>query len=179
MIVQGSLIEAIVELHDAGVKMIALVVDEPAAPNPDGQFRPGVRSQIAVLNTCRSLGVPVWAVLFNPALDRGVATQPLNPELGAADLTIVKSTLSVHNKAKPNLKTKLEEAGITHVVIMGWFSDQCVKLAAIGGSEQWDGKNPGPGLTSWGYKILTCAKIQRVDVVSWAAAANVTCYTSI
>jgi len=171
----GSLAARVTALAGGGAKIIVLIIDQ--------QFPAPVayqNAQVAVLAAARNANVPVWAVLFNPSLggDNPRATRQMDAALGQANQTFTKRTLAAFNAdTQPNLRTALENAQIEWIVIMGTQSDQCVRLAAVGGPIDHQRKRFATGATALGYKILTCPQVQSTANVAWADQSKVTCYT--
>ena len=66
------------------------------------------------------------------------------------------------------------------LVMMGYSSQQCVKLSAVGG---YDAPHaPGvlrPGATSLGYTVLTSQLVLRGGHAMWETEPGVRCYEAV
>ena len=131
-----------------GRKMVVIIIDQQGGPPT------GLAAQLTVLGRARALHIPIWAVLMNPGINAHPpkATKPQLADLGAVDREFVKPHLSVFDhRTNPNIRVALEALSIERIIIMGQQSEQCVKLAAIGGSVDIHDKKFYPGATTFGF----------------------------
>lgn len=157
-----------------------VVVDEQGDLQP--AIYPQRFNQQEVLHFATRLGLPVWLVEFNPASDNrsNLRTRTLLRALLPQDTAIItKRKLNAFYEAE--LDTRLREAHVDTILLMGFATNQCVRLTAAGGS--MDRLNIGPytdGAVDLGYTVMTCPQILRAGAASWQHTSPlIKCYSTL
>ncbi|ADV84984.1 isochorismatase hydrolase [Terriglobus saanensis SP1PR4] len=156
-----------------------VVVDEQGDPPAAYPQRP---HQQQVLLFAARFGLPVWLIELNPnPANPNIATRTqLRAFLPQNVPVITKRGLNAFHNT--NLLAQLQHAHVDTIVLMGFASNQCVKLTAVGGHEG-SPTNPGPfndGATGLMLTVMTCQNILRGGSVGdWIATPGVEFYERV
>lgn len=141
---------------------------------------PETAAQRQVLALAEHLGLQVLAVEIDTALAHGGIT-PGNNTRGEFRRYVhhtVKKPLfnAFDDNAKPPMQSALNDLGLfpgtSKLVIMGYNTNQCVRLTAVGGINK-PNEPPHRGATQRGYEVLTCQAVLRGGACSWSDALRV------
>ncbi|MEO0559746.1 MAG: isochorismatase family protein [Bacteroidota bacterium] len=174
-----TLRQAITQYEQEGHQIAVVVIDEQGAA-----AQPQTPQQAQVLAHVAPLGLPVYFVELNPNPGAG-ANLPTRAPLAAAApgaVVITKPHINAFaSNVNPNFHTTLQGQGIRMLVMMGYSSQQCVKVSAVGG---YDGPphNPGimrAGATGLGYTVLTSQLVLRGGQATWTHERGVRFYTAV
>lgn len=173
----GGLLSEIARCHAAGDQVGIVLIDEGELDREHAE----TRAQRRVLALAAELGLPVLAVEIDTELADGGET-PGNDTRGEflakAHAVVKKPHLNAFDdNARPPMQATLGALGLNpgacKLVIMGYATDQCVRLTAVGG-ENKPGERPlHRGATQRGYEVLTCQAVLRGGDASWSGALRV------
>lgn len=175
--VPGGLLSEITRCHEAGIAVGIVLIDEGETEREYDE----TAAQRRVLALAAELGLKVLAVEIDTELAKGGETLGNNTrgEFLEKAHAVVKKPLfnAFDDNAKPPMQATLGSLGLNpgacRLVIMGYNTNQCVRLTAVGG-ENKPGQLPlHRGATQRGYEVLTCQAVLRGGAASWAKAPHV------
>ena len=172
-----------------------LVIDEQGGGDVDPKR---TVPQLQILSMAFQLDMQVVIVEINPAMDiakRTPTRSALTAKLPDNAIILMKKSFNAFagddygvlraytNKGNSGLDGFLRQSGVNELIIMGTNGEQCVKLTAIGGSEQRLGGGPlYDGAIGFGYQVWTCPQIINTndkDWLTWFDLKGVKCYTAV
>ncbi len=171
---QKSLFDGIEYQLTRGAKIGVVVVDEQS-----DQHYSETSDQRKCIDFAVKSNFPVWLVELNPGTGPTVRTSIyLRGMLPPATSVITKATLNAFHKT--GLRDRLNAKGIDTIILMGYASNQCVRITSVGG--HLGQNNTGEytmGALQHGFLVMTCQQILRGGPASWATQEGVEFFSSL
>ncbi|MCK5871080.1 MAG: isochorismatase family protein [Methyloprofundus sp.] len=167
----GSLFDEVQICITNGVKIALLIIDEDpmAAIGEQRNVTPNQQRLLSYMqiNNCLicSINFPEYYPERCPNYD---STRPaLKLLYNGHEYHLQKPHYNAFRET--SLHPDLQELNITHLVIMGFDINYCIR-ATIGVSDNSIGKNVGLGATQLGYKVMTCDQVLHGGCATWSAS---------
>jgi hypothetical protein len=171
----GSMLQRVQDDIKSGGKIAVIVVDEQASGVYDETYK---QRQVLAFATAHKL--PIFLVELNPNPSQPTIPTTVHLRTLVPPGTTRLSKTGFNAFHGTELKALLDKADVDTIVLMGFATNMCVRMTAVGG---YTGRNNTGehtlGATQLGLSVMTCQDILRGGPASWSGEVGVELYSAV